>query len=100
MKKIKIKELINSDYAVSMQTGSILNKELVNIWDIEDVIELNFEDLKVIASPFFNASISYLLKDRQLNEIQQKLKFENLPSYARAILNQSIGNALEIYNKK
>lgn len=99
LNKIIIKDLISSNNAVSMEQGSLLYVVLKEIMNQDDQIELSFEGLSVIASPFFNASISYLTIDHEVKEILEKIKMINIPDYAKDILNQSFHNAVLQKNK-
>ena len=78
----------------TMEKGEKLYEVLKSSLEKEDKITLNFSDTKLITSHFFNASISYLLKDYEIKEIQEKLEVINLPDYAKQLLNISIENAL------
>lgn len=97
---INICKEINNKYAVSMDSGALLYEKLNKYFkESNDKIVVDFEGLSVISSPFFNASISRLLKDYEIKEVASRLDLKNLPDYARNILNISIGNALEHYKK-
>lgn len=94
-----IKEIINSENATTMERGYLLYKEIMKKIEKDEAIELDFQGLKLITSQFFNASISLLLKDYKIEVMQNKLKMINLPDYARNLLNISIGNAINHFNK-
>jgi hypothetical protein len=83
----------------TMEKGGELYKILKSSFEKEDQITLDFNDTKLITSHFFNASISYLIKDYDIKEIQKKLDIINIPDYAKRLLNISIGNAIEVYKK-
>lgn len=98
MKNILIKELLDSDVAVSYSNGEKLYKFLQVELDKADKINLDFSSIKACATPFFNASIGYLLKDKNINELKRKLDFQNLSSNGYFILNKVIKNSIEQYN--
>lgn len=98
MKNILIKDLLNSDVAVSYSNGEKLYKFLQVELDKADQINLDFYSIKACATPFFNASIGYLLKDKNINELKRKLDFQNLSSNGYFILNKVIKNSIEHYN--
>lgn len=102
MKKLIIAKEINESTAVSMRQGANLYALLIKAMEEKEQVELSFEGLEVISSPFFNASISYLLKDYSIKEVLEIIKIDKttLPEYALQILNISIDNALSLYNKK
>lgn len=99
MKKINVKEIIDSANAMSMEKGSLLYEVLKEEMTSEERVFLSFEGIRVIASPFFNASISYLFMSYDKDQIIKKFDMSDLPQYAREILNVSIHNALEQKNK-
>jgi hypothetical protein len=96
--EIKLSELIGKN-TVSMEQGRILYTVLIENIEKEDVISIDFSDLSVIASPFFNASISLLLKDHSISYVLDKVKMVEIPDYAKSILNESFSNAVNYYKK-
>lgn len=97
MKVIKVREIVGSN-AISMNSGGKLKTAIIQYWDNSEKIELNFSEIDVFASPFFNASIGALLKDKDIKELQGKLVFEGISDHGRRLLNLVIGNALKFYS--
>lgn len=99
MTTLNIKELINSDIAISYKSGDKLYQFLKPELETGDgnVIFLDFKDITMYATPFFNASIGYLLKDIELIILQKRLKFNNMSEIGRYTLNKVIENALHYY---
>lgn len=98
MIKILVKDIVGSN-AISMTSGGKLLDVLVKNFDKSEVLELNFEGVDVFASPFFNASIGALLKDRKIEELQAKLSFVNISDTGRSLLNLVIRNAIKFYSE-
>lgn len=98
MKKtnVKILELVGK-YAVTMEKGELLYEVLKE--NISEGIEttVDFTDVQ-IASPFFNASISYLLKDNSIEKVLKYVKMQGLSESSKGILNISFKNAVDFYN--
>lgn len=97
MLKIIVKDLIDSNIAVSMPIGDKLYQKLLEVWDSSDSIEIDFMNIDTLATPFFNASIARLLKDHTIDNLQQKLKISNLSDGGRHLLNRVIDNAIAFY---
>lgn len=86
----------------SMEKGNLLYNVLKEelIVNKNDMVEIDFHGLKVVTSSFFNASISYLLKDYEMSHLQSKFKFINMREDTRFILNASLSNAMEFYKNR
>lgn len=97
--KIIAKEIVGGN-AISMQTGQnlyeIISKPLIS----GEEVEIDFQDVELFASPFFNASIGYLIKDIKVTDLQQRLKIINLSAVGRQLLNHVISNAIKYYEKE
>lgn len=97
--KIIIKELLGGDIAISMAKGKNLYDLLLQNINNHDKIILDFDGVTIFASPFFNASIGYLLKDFDIKDLQLKLSFTNLNGVGLNLLNLVISNAIQTYEK-
>lgn len=98
---IKIREIIGKN-AVSMKQGDILYSLLKpafdgNINKDNYKIIIDFEDVSVISSPFFNASVCLMLKDYSIKDCQKVLVFENTKQDTKNILNIALQNAINFY---
>ncbi|WP_440095155.1 STAS-like domain-containing protein [Acinetobacter baumannii] len=98
MATIKVFDLIGKN-AISMQTGDKIYTILKDKVQNGEHITLDFEGVTLFASPFFNSAIGRLLKDKEISELQQQLKFEHLDEVGRNLLNLVISNAISYYNK-
>jgi len=96
MKTIYVFDVIGKN-AISMQNGEKVYKMLrENIKEGQETT-LDFEQISLFASPFFNASIGLLLKDISIQQLQASLTFENLNEVGRDLLNHVISNAISYY---
>ena len=97
---INIKELIGIT-AVSYKQADLLFSVINKHIEVECVeeIELNFDEVDTIASPFFIGSIGVLLKKYNIKEIQKKFKIKGLSENSRDLLNFVIDNAIKHYKK-
>ena len=62
--------------------------------------KIDFTDVGLFASPFFNASIGLLLKDIDISDLQKNVTFINLSEVGRQLLNHVISNAIKYYDKE
>jgi hypothetical protein len=97
--KIIVKDVIGVN-AISMQSGKLLYDRMHDSLLKKDSVELDFNEVEIFASPFFNASIGLLLKDIKIEELQKNLKLINLSDVGRQLLNHVIANAINYYNKE
>jgi hypothetical protein len=61
-------------------------------------VELDFEGVKIVVSPFLNAAIGQLLRDLSPDDLNAHLKITNLSVLARPVLQRVIANAKEYYS--
>lgn len=61
-------------------------------------VELDFEGVKVFASPFFNAGIGALLADLRAEDLNSHLKIVHISSSGGQVLRRVIENAKDFYN--
>jgi hypothetical protein len=96
---VKIYDIMPNNNAVSYDQSEILYDLLKENFENEECITIDFENITVVSSPFFNGSIGLLLKDIKIEELQKKIKIVNISDDAKSILNIVIKNALEYYEK-
>jgi hypothetical protein len=61
-------------------------------------IELDFAEVEIFASPFFNFAIGQLLKDIETDTLNQLLKVSHLNSVGKNILKRVIENSKQYYS--
>lgn len=98
MATINVFDLIGKN-AISMQTGDKIYMILKDKVNNGEKVTLDFKGVTLFASPFFNSAIGRLLKDKEITELQEQLKFEHLDEIGKDLLNLVISNAITYYNK-
>ncbi|GJQ49950.1 hypothetical protein KsCSTR_08970 [Candidatus Kuenenia stuttgartiensis] len=63
-----------------------------------NIVALDFKDVKIFASPFFNAAIGRLLKDIKPDDLNRLLKITNIVPTGLAVLKRVIENSKEYYS--
>lgn len=99
MNTIKVYELTGRN-AISMQKGDKVYQILIqNIQNNQNTI-LDFQDVSLFASPFFNAAIGHLLKDITIDDLLAYIHPVNLNDTGKELLNLVISNALSFYSER
>jgi hypothetical protein len=99
MNTIKVYDLTGRN-AISMQKGDKIYQILIqNIQNNQNTI-LDFQDVSLFASPFFNAAIGHLLKDITIDELLNYIQPVNLNETGKELLNLVISNALRFYSER
>lgn len=86
--------------ALSADAGSIVRNEIIKVFDensCEEII-LDFSGITLFATMFFNASIGYLVKERE--EIVEKIIPINLSELGKRTYNHSVENAKTILDEE
>lgn len=98
MNIIKVFNIVGAN-AISIQSGTNLYDKIhADIFSGQEVC-LDFSEVELFASPFFNASIGRLLKDVELTDLLKRLKINNISQVGRQLLNHVVANALTFYGK-
>ncbi len=96
MGKYKIIELIGKN-CITLEDGQKIYDLIYPELTAGHTVELDFTDVKIFISRFFNAAIGQLLKDITPDVLNKLLKFENLSPVGKAILKQVIENSKRYY---
>ncbi|MBM4167859.1 MAG: DUF4325 domain-containing protein [Ignavibacteria bacterium] len=95
--KINLFDLIG-EYCITLQGGEdvyeLIHPELM----AGRQVELDFLNVGVFASPFFNAAIGRLLEDLKSDDLNQLLKISNLNDVGNMVLRRVIENSKEYYS--
>lgn len=94
---VKVFDLVGKN-AISMQSGMKLHDVIANNLLSGEKVEIDFSDVALFASPFFNASVGVLLKDVSIESLMDKMKIVNCSEVGLGLLNTVIQNALNYYN--
>ncbi len=97
MKKVKVFDLVGKN-AISMQSGTKLHDVIFEDLKSGNAVEIDFTDVSLYASPFFNASVGILLNDLTIEQLTQRMKVVNCSEVGLGLLNTVIQNALQYYS--
>jgi hypothetical protein len=73
--------------AVTGEDGQKIQKIIKDSWDNEDKITINFNNILIASVSFFDEAFGKLAFKYPINMLQEKLVFENIDNYDRALLN-------------
>jgi hypothetical protein len=94
--KLEIKNLVG-ERCVTSEDGQRLYDEIYPKLAAGESVCLDFEDVKVFASPFFNFGIGQLLKDLKPEDLNELLKVEGLGPDGALVWQRVVKNAKEYY---
>jgi hypothetical protein len=94
---LNLKEIINSDTALSPDAGSVIfsliNRGLLEKQDVR----LDFNGIEVVTSAFLNAAIGQLYSKFESKDLNEHLKIINLPIEDKALLRKVIERAKDYF---
>ncbi|MEM6518413.1 MAG: STAS-like domain-containing protein [Cyanobacteria bacterium P01_D01_bin.71] len=88
---------ITGNYAISADYGQQVYDQIHSELLDGRVVELDFSDVNVFASAFFNFAIGQLLKDISPEDLNRLVKINSLNQNGGTILRQIIENAKQYY---
>lgn len=88
---------ITGNYAISADHGQQVYDKIHSELLDGRAVELDFSEVNVFASAFFNFAIGQLLKDIPPDDLNRLLQISNLNSNGATILRQIIDNAKKYY---
>jgi hypothetical protein len=97
--KVIVSELIGS-YAITLEDGETIYSVIHPLLQSGNTIELDFQDVEIFASPFFNAAIGRLLAGFTADYLRAHLYPVNLLPVGEATLRRVIENAKEYYGSE
>lgn len=100
-KIIKVSDFVKN--GLTETNGLIVRKkieeELVTIND-DDILVLNFENITLFATPFFNSSIGYFIMKLGKDKFDRKIKLISISELGMNTYKHSYDNAVEYSNKE
>ena len=93
---IEIKSLVG-DSCVTSEDGQHVYDVIYPKLAAGESVCLNFSNIRVFASPFFNFAIGQLLKDLEPENLNQLLKVENIIPDGLLVWQRVVKNAKEYY---
>ena len=98
--KIILKDIINSEYAVSSEQGELVYNSFIKDFRNGALIELDFLSIKTTIAPFFYSCYGILFKNFSLEEVEQKIKFINTTKSTKIIIKIVKDISLDFYQNK
>jgi hypothetical protein len=96
MKKIIVINEIGKN-CITASDGQKIYKLIFPLLHKEQMVELDFNGVEIIASPFFNAAIGYLIKDISNEKLNELLNISNLIPTGKEVLKKVIENSKRYY---
>jgi hypothetical protein len=81
---------------ITLEDGQVVYDRIYPELKAGHQIELDFKDVKLFASPFFNAAIGQLYKDFSSDELNQRLKMHGLTANGSIVL-RKVGENAKVY---
>lgn len=94
--RISVFEVVGA-YALTPEDGRSVYDRVHASLRSDDQVELDFDGVKVFASPFFNSAIGRLLADSHAEYLREHLKFQNISGAGAELLQRAIENAKEFF---
>lgn len=88
-----------SDTALSMATGEKIRNEISSAFENYDKVILDFTDISLFATPFFNACIGHFITKLSPKVFNQKISCINLSELGQETYKYSYDNAIIVYER-
>lgn len=98
--RLLVKEIINSNFAISEEKGKILYEKIAQELSNGNNIEIDFSGIQATISTFFNSSYGLLFKTFTKDEIKNNIKFLNLKEITKMQIEAVEEIAIKFYNKE
>lgn len=98
--KIILKDIINSEYAVSSEQGELVYNSFIEYFKSGALIELDFSNIKITIAPFFYSCYGILFKDYSLEQVEQKIKFLNITNSTEITIKIVKNISVDFYKNK
>ncbi len=87
--------LICGKKTVTRTDGRVINQMLLENWDRDDQIQIDFGNLMIASVSFIDEAFGRLAQCYTGAELKRKLVFENMVQYDRKLLNDVITSRLQ-----
>jgi hypothetical protein len=99
--KLIVRELIDSDSAVRTDDGDLIYKNIVELFNNKNIVELDFSEINLMTTAFLNAAIGQLYSSYSGEELNQTLSLVNVADDDRILFKKVIDRAKQYFaNKK
>jgi hypothetical protein len=95
--KVPVHKIVG-DVCMTYKDGERLQREFREAFDRGDTVELDFVEMRIFVTAFFNAAVASLLENYSRDELERRLKIVNLPLAAKELLDHSLDNADRSYH--
>jgi len=99
-KIIPVYDLINTKFAVSPDDGQIVYNVIKKGLDNEKVLNLSFENLKLVDTSFLNVAIGQLLSEYTKEFIEKNISYSNIEENDEKQIQAVIDNAITYFKNK
>ena len=96
---VTVSQLIGS-YGITLNDGRTVYAAIQPLLTQGNIINLDFQDVTIFASPFFNAAIGRLFSEFDSDYLNEHLQFNNLSSAGNGTLRQVLKNAKDYYTSE
>lgn len=96
MKEINVSDYVK--FCLAAKDGIKLRSIINDALCINESITLDFTNISLFASPFFNASIGYLVMKFGIDDFNKKIVLKNLSEVGKLTVDKVIENAIEFKN--
>lgn len=97
---IKVMPLIESPSALTREQGNLLYEKIISELQQGKRVELDFQDIESIITPFLNVSIGKLYERYSSEELRELLSIKNRPEGTTSKFQTVINNAKAYYTNK
>jgi hypothetical protein len=95
--KIDVKDLCGEN-CITMDDGLKLNQAINDGLGHKVAVDVDFEGVAVVATPFLNAAVGRLLNQWSADDLNRRLNFKHLSPATKDILTRVIDNAKAYYS--
>jgi hypothetical protein len=95
--KIRVEDYTGR-YAITLEDGQTVLEQLRPALQNQETVELDFANVDIFASPFFNAAIGQLVRYFDSETLNNRLQVRNLSMDGNALLRRVIENAKQYYS--
>lgn len=100
LRKLKIKDIISRETAVSSDDGDIVYKSIVKCINSKTIAELDFSEITILTTAFLNSAIGQLYNNFSSEELNSILSLKNVADEDRILFKRVIERAKEYFNDK
>lgn len=99
--KLIVKEIIGGDTAVSTDDGDVVFQKIIQAFNNNKIVELDFLDINIMTTAFLNAAIGQLYSSYTSEQLNIMLKLVNVADADRVLFKKVVERAKEFFlNKK